>query len=101
MNFFIEKVFAATGGGTLPNPLSPTSDIYALLDRITDYLILIAAPIATVMILWGAFQILTAAGDMKKVNSGKDTIIWSIVGFFIVIISKGATYLIKDILGAN
>lgn len=91
-----------SGGGniTLQSPIQ-TTDIYSLLNRIADYLIWIAVPITTIMILYGAFQILTAAGDPAKAKSGRSTIIYAIVGLMIVVISKGVVYIIKEILGTN
>lgn len=106
----IKKTFAQVGGGTgssggsglnIPNPLGEGTTIYSLLDRIVNYLIYIAIPITTVMILYGAFQILTAAGNPEKAKTGRSTILYAAMGLGIVIISKGITYIIKEILGAK
>ncbi len=85
---------------TLQSPIQ-TTDIYSLLNRIADYLIWIAVPITTIMILYGAFQILTAAGDPTKAKNGRSTIIYAVVGLMIVVISKGVVYIIKEVLGAS
>lgn len=113
LNLF-KKAFAQVGGGTgtgggtsgsglkeFPNPLGEGTTIYSLLDRIVNYLIYIAIPITTVMIIWGAFQILTAAGNPEKAKTGRTTVLYAAMGLGIVIISKGVTYIIKEILGAK
>jgi hypothetical protein len=88
-------------GQTLPNPLGEGTTISSLLSRIMGYLLNLAIPIATVMILYGAFQILTAAGDPKKAEDGKKTIIYTLVGFAIILLASGIPYIIKEILGAS
>lgn len=90
------------GGEFLPNPLGQGTDIYDLLNRIAfNYLLPIAAPIAVIMIIYGAFQILTAAGDVEKVKTGRKTIIYAAVGLGIVLLSTGIVAIIKEILGAK
>ena len=95
------KTFAETkaGGGpvSLPNPLGVES-IPELLNNIAGYLIYISIPVVTIMIVYGAFQILTAAGSPEKFKSGKQTIVYAIIGFIIVILAKGITALIEEIL---
>ncbi len=90
------------GNEFLPNPLGQGTDIYDLLNRIAfNYLLPIAAPIAVIMIIYGAFQILTAAGDVEKVKTGRKTIVYAAVGLGIVLLSTGIVAIIKEILGAK
>ncbi len=88
-------------GLTFKNPLGEGTTIFSLLDRIVDYLIYIAVPITTIMIFYGAFQILTAAGNPEKAKAGRATVLYAAMGLGIVIISKGVSYIIKEILGAK
>lgn len=98
---FADGGATVTTGQTLPNPLGEGTTIYGLLERIMGYLMDLAIPIVTIMILYGAFQILTAAGDPKKAENGKNTIIYALVGFMIVLLAAGIPYIIKEILGAS
>lgn len=86
--------------GKLPNPLK-TENITDLINQVTTYLIMIAAPIVTIMVIVGAFQILTAGGNPEKFKKGKQTIFYAVIGFSIVLIAKGITALIKQLLGAK
>ncbi|MDI6717916.1 MAG: hypothetical protein QMD86_02665 [Patescibacteria group bacterium] len=114
IKFFIKAAIAAEAGGSpgeaggspgitsvdLPNPLG-TTDIFALVNRAIGILFKIAAPIATIMILYGAYEILTSAGDPKKLESGKNVIKYSIIGLAIIalLMITNIPSLIKDILG--
>ncbi len=91
-----------TGGGLQINPPSglPT-DVCALLNNITDFLLLVVAPLAGLMILWAAFQILTASGDPAKFATGRRTIVYALIGLGVVILSKGIVAIITDLLGAG
>ena len=90
-----------TGGINLPtleNPLGNISTIPALLNRVATQLIILAAPLLAIMIIWGALNILTAAGDPGKVEKGKKIIIYSCIGFAIILVSKGIAAVIQQIL---
>lgn len=108
MLLYATRVLAAVGEGgspgntELPNPLGPGVDSFnALADKILGYMLLIATPIATLMILVGAYQILFAAGDPEKVKTGKQTILYTVIAFAIILIGKGITLIIKDVLGVE
>lgn len=96
---------ATPGGGgqstfTLDPPVN-VSSIQELLKNIASYIYGISLAVAVIMILYGAFQILTSAGDPKKATDGKNTIIYTIVGLAIVILATGIVSLVIEILGAN
>lgn len=102
---WVLKIQSARAGGA-PGSIeltSPTGNqtILDLLKRIATYAYWIAFPIAVIMILYGAFQILTAAGDPNKVSSGRKTIIYTLVGLVIVIVAAGLPSLIQQILGVS
>lgn len=86
-----------TGDVTLTNPLGSNS-IADILDRVAKYLITLGGIIVVIMILIGAFQILTAGGDPEKVKTGRHTILWSVVGFAIVLSAYGIVAIIEKLL---
>lgn len=83
-----------------PNPLG-VSNVADLIDRIVNYIIVIGGSIVALMVLIGAFKILTFNGDEKKIKSGKDTIVYAVVGYALVLISKGIVMIIKEVLNAQ
>ena len=79
---------------------SPFSNatITDVLNRIVDYGLAIAGSLAAVMILWGAFQIMTSKGDSKKVTNGRHTIIYALGGLVIIILARGLVAIFRGLI---
>ncbi len=86
---------------SLPNPLGDASTIPQLLQRIMNFLIIIATPIAGIMVLWSAYQILTAAGDEEKFKKGKKTLLYVVIGFALIVISSGIVSIVTGVLNGD
>jgi hypothetical protein len=86
-----------TGGVELKNPLGTTS-IIQIINNVLNYLIYISVPILAIMILIGGFQILTARDNPEKITKGKTTIMYAVIGFVIVLISKGVALILLNIM---
>lgn len=85
------------------NPLSPNctgggGTIEDILDKIINFLLLIAAPVAALMYVWAGWMFLTAGGDPKKIAQGKQAVLWTSIGIGVLVISKGLVLVVKDIL---
>lgn len=63
--------------------------VESVLSRLAGYATTVAASVATVMILYGAFQILTSRGVSTQITAGKKTIIYALSGLVIAILAKG------------
>ena len=85
----------------LINPLGSTSTVWQVLEAISGFLMWVGAPIAVIMILWGAFQMITAAGNPEKIETGKRTIWWAIIGLIVILLSSGIIYAITNFFGAD
>ncbi|MEK7629941.1 MAG: pilin [Patescibacteria group bacterium] len=83
-------------GGGLCNPLGDTNDISDLIHKIVNWLVTLSAPIAVGMIVWGAFQMIFAAGDPEKFKTGKKTILYTLIGYAIILIGWGITSIITN-----
>ena len=79
------------------DPVGPTN-LQAFLGTITSFLYVFAFPVLALMVLWGAFNILTAEGKEERYNKGKKIIGYAVVGFIIIILSGGLGVLIKTLL---
>jgi len=95
---------AVDGGGenppavTLPNPLGTTNTVWELIDKIIAGLRdFIAPPIVGLMVMYGAFQILTASDSEDKFKSGKKTILYAVIGYAIILVASGISLIIKDV----
>ena len=82
--------------------LLETTDVVEILQRIIDALTFyIAPPVAVLMIIVGAFQMLSAGGDPEKFSKGKKTILYAAVGFAILLVADLLIGLAQEILGVQ
>jgi hypothetical protein len=88
-----------TSGGTfeIPNPLE-SDDFVTLLNNIITALIKLATPVAVIMIVWAGFLLTTSGGNEDKVRTARRTILYTVIGFVILLFSKGIASLIEDIV---
>ena len=87
------------GGGisiSLPNPLG-CDDIACIAQKITDALLQVSIPIVAIMVLVGAFQMITSAGNPEKFASGEKTIRYAAIGFAIVLLATSLVSIIESI----
>ncbi|MCX6788395.1 MAG: pilin [Candidatus Jorgensenbacteria bacterium] len=92
------------GGGNagsdmqLQNPLG-VSSINGLINRIIDILIILGIPIASGMIIWAAFLFMTSGGEPDKLTTARHAILWTVIGFVILLIAKGIASIIRSVMG--
>lgn len=99
-NLVLAVQSSCPGGSGLCDPFR-NRNIFQILQSIIGYLIEIGAPILAVMVIYGGFLILTAGDSPEKVKSGKDVILWAVVGYMIVLSSWGVLYIIGQITTDN
>ena len=80
------------------NPLG-VSTFAGLIAKINQWLIYIGGPILTLVILIGAFQLMTSGGSPEKVTKGRHTITYAVIGYALLLISTGIIFIIRDVLG--
>lgn len=72
-----------------------------LVNAIIGFFFILAVALAPLMIIIGAFYILTAGGDEKKVNTGKNIILYTVIGLIIILIARGLIGIIKGVLSSK
>ena len=106
LHTIVEHVFAveralANGGPippiTLPNPFG-SRGLPTILNGVADGLLLIATPLVAIFIVVGGIQILFSAGNPEKFKKGKQTLLYTVIGFGIVLVAKGVSALIAELL---
>ena len=80
------------------NPLSGDG-LESISDPIIDFIFKISVVVVPVLVVYGAFMIITAAGDAEKIKQAKAMIFWTLIGFTIVLLSRGVSDLIEVIIG--
>lgn len=108
---FVSGVVSADSTGTnnatadrtvqLENPLGTGVGLCTIFKRIAGFMIWIAAPIVAGMIFYGAYQIMFAKGDPAAINKGKETILYSVVAYVIILMGWGVTSIIQEVLGSK
>jgi hypothetical protein len=67
---------------------------------ITDWVFYLVLSVAIILVIWGAYQIMTAGGAPDKIKSGRDFILWSIVGLIVALLAKSIPSIARTIIGA-
>ena len=80
------------------NPLSGDG-LESITDPIIDFIFKISVVVVPVLVVYGAFMIITAAGDADKIKQARAIIFWTLIGFTIVLLSRGVSDLIEVIIG--
>jgi len=84
-------------GILLANP-SELDDVQDLLDSVINFFNLVLGPILVIVILIGAFKMLTSQGNETKYTEGKKTVQYAVIGAVVVLVADGIILIIKEIL---
>ena len=83
---------------TIPSsiPTGPTVD--SLASNVTNILLWVAGVAAVIAIVVGGIMYITSAGDEKRVQAAKNTILYAVVGMIIALLAWGiASFVITNI----
>lgn len=84
----------------VPNPLQSDS-LLELINSVINVLIILAAPITVIMVVYAGFLYVTSAGNEEKVKTANKTIAYAAIGFAILLISKSVVVIVEDVLGGS
>ena len=82
----------------LVNPLNATS-VEAIIERVVNFIYWLGIYLTPLMVIIGGFYFLTSAGDPKRIETAKKIILYAIIGFVIILLSKGIIFTLKQIIG--
>lgn len=80
---------------TFGSPFGEDATIETVLVKLIGVVKMIAYPVAAIMILYGAFQILTSAGNEQKYKAGRKTILYALGGFIIILLAQGLVAILE------
>ncbi len=86
------------GALCIPNPLKYAS-FECLIDAIVDFLFTASLLLAPIMVLIGAFTLMTAAGNPAKIKTANNIFIYTGIGLLVVFKGKGLVSAIKALMG--
>ncbi len=88
------------GSVCIENPITATS-FEAVVGNGIDFIFKIAIVLAPLMVIVGGFLFMTAGGNLQQLTRAKNLLIWTAVGFLVVLLSKGILAIINQILGVK
>ena len=62
---------------------------------ITNWVFVFLLTLTVALVLFGAFNIITAAGDANKLKKGKDFILWAAIGLGVALMSRAVPYAVR------
>jgi hypothetical protein len=85
----------------IENPIASTSDIYTLVIKILNFLIILAIPLTAILVIYAGLLYITSAGNAEKIKTAQKTLIWALIGFAIVLIAKSVPAIIQEFLSGK
>lgn len=70
-----------------------------MLYGITGWIFIVLVALAAILIIFGAFSILTSGGNPEKVKSGRNMILYAAVGLLVALIAKAVPGVVRMISG--
>lgn len=84
-------------GITLQNPLQADS-FQELINQIITALVFLATPVYVVILLVGAYKLMTGSANKEKVKQAKNIFLYSTIGYIILILSRGIVAIVSSIV---
>jgi len=75
--------------------------ITELIDSIATWLLGIGSTIAVIVVLWAAFLFMTSGGSKDQVTKARQTLWYAVIGLTVLLLAKGVTLLIQNILSGR
>ena len=70
----------------VPNPLG-NREVPVIVGDLIKYILGFVGVIALVMFIYGGIMWMTSAGNQEKIKTGKETIVWAIIGMAFIFFS--------------
>lgn len=82
----------------LTNPWLDIKNIFDIINKVTNFLIYAAVPLAVIFIIYAGIILLTSAGNTGRITQAKSMLWYTVIGFAVLLIGKGFFLLIESIL---
>ncbi|MFH1462385.1 MAG: hypothetical protein ABIG08_01695 [bacterium] len=86
--------------GQICNPLQ-ACEFEEIAGAIIDFIFRIAIVLAPLMVVVGGAMFVTAGGNVQQLDRGKKLILYTAIGFVIILLSKAVLAMINQILGTG
>ena len=93
---------ACTKGATVNETVTKAWGACCTIDAVytaTDWVFVVLIAVVAILIIWGAFNIVTAGGSPEKVGTGRSYIIYALVGLAVALLAKALPSIVQALLG--
>ncbi|MFH1047920.1 MAG: pilin [Patescibacteria group bacterium] len=85
----------------LPNPLGNVTDLRVVIGKVITMFTGIAGSLALLMFVYGGVMWLISGGSEERIKAGRQAIVWSTIGLFVIFGSYAILRIIFRALGAE
>ena|SRR3989344_2775856 len=85
------------GAVCIENPLN-ACNLTDLIDKIINFIFVIALAITPIMVIVGGFMFVTGGGDPAKITQGKQLLLWTVIGLTVILLAKGLVAVLTSVL---
>ena len=96
--FFVPIFALGQGSITITNPLGSLK-FEDLLNKLSTFVFNIALVLAPVILVFAGLLFVTSGGKPEQVQKAKNLILWTIIGFAIITLSRGLIAILRQFLG--
>ena len=89
---------AALAVENVPTVITTGTELITKINSIGNWMFAILLAIASVMMIYAAFNFITASGDDKKITSARTMLTYSLVGVAVALLSKGLVAAVRSII---
>ena len=88
---------------TIENPLKKggVDDFDELIKRIIIFTRQVATAVAPIMIIVAGFFFITSAGDPEKIKTAKRLLLWTLIGFGVILLAEGMINFFQEAIDIN
>lgn len=97
----LEHIYAVNLGDAGINPAPNLSSFGVLTNIIVRNAFVFAGIISFILLIFGGFQVIVAAGDTKKLEKGRGAIVGAVVGLLLVVGSFWIVQVVSIITGVD
>jgi len=73
--------------------------LFTAVYTVKNWIFFAVMAVSTIMVIFGAFAIVTAGGDPSKLSSGRNYILYAMIGFAVALFSTAIPTLVQGLLG--
>jgi len=90
----------SAGGCTFENDTDcAVCCLFSAVYTVKNWVFFAVMAVSTIMVILGAFSIVTAGGDPSKLSSGRNYILYAMIGFAVALFSTAIPTLVQGLLG--